>query len=53
MERVIVVGRRCDLASQCGSTGPADVVFGCGSLSVCVPSGTVDEAWLKKGLPCS
>ena len=28
-------------------------VSGCGSLSVCGPPGTVDEAWLKKGLPCS
>jgi hypothetical protein len=26
---------------------------GCGSLSVCGPSGTVDEAWLQRGLPCS
>lgn len=25
----------------------------CGSLSVCVPPIIVDEAWLKKGLPCS
>ena len=28
-------------------------VCGCGSLSVCRPPGTVDEAWLQRGLPCS
>jgi hypothetical protein len=26
---------------------------GCGSLPVCSLSGTVDEAWLQRGLPCS
>ncbi len=26
---------------------------GCGSLPVCSPPGTADEAWLKRGLPCS
>jgi hypothetical protein len=26
---------------------------GCGSTPVCSPSGAADEAWLKKGLPCS
>jgi hypothetical protein len=28
-------------------------LHGCGSLPVCSPPGVVDEAWLKKGLPCS
>ena len=26
---------------------------GCGSHLDCASSGTVDEAWLKRGLPCS
>jgi hypothetical protein len=27
--------------------------YRCGSLSVCSPPGTVDEAWLERGLPSS
>ena len=31
----------------------AHPLTGCGSLSVCSPSDTVDEAWLQRGLPSS